>query len=460
MSHLFNCKTLLFCAMVVTVLSVSLTGCGSGDLSDDDSEENVDNSNELVCADGQRLPIPTLELQQTFGEAENVEVRTSGIWAIWWDNRFNHEADVLPMVNQLNEVRCNAILSLQMQDPPNLGRGVYYNVYIHHGEADRFPNGWGNGQGTDSFGNPFLTLPNGAHLDIGNLNHEGFHVFQYQANSPGFAYQGDSQWYIETTANWYDVKQVDDNPTSFIEVGAIDGNPQLTLWHSFSNEAPGDPTTWPYQVRQYGMHSFLYYLTEHANFDSSVITSGFYARTELLPQEYLYSQYGPEIFRSGFADWAAHNTADFDYLTRAQVDRARQEFAFFAAETDYNQVVAEYTNVGTEGQSLTPPEDLRPRSWSYNVIKVNNSENTSYTFGVTAEANGSEGAAAVFKARIVKVGLAATEFIPFDLVNDLTGTITVQASADTSEIYLVLASVPAYFRGNQTYNYTYQIEKD
>ena len=62
------------------------------------------------------------------------------------------------------------------------------------------------------------------------------------------------------------------------------GNPQLALWHSFSNEAPEDPNVgevaaaagvhctavqagdgragWMYGVRQYGMHTLLMYLTE------------------------------------------------------------------------------------------------------------------------------------------------------------------------------------------------------
>ena len=119
-----------------------LVGCGSDSGSSGGVTEppiDVIDPDVLTCADGQQLPIPTLELQQTFGEPENVEVRTRGIWAFWWDKRFDHEADLEFMASQLDEVRCNAINELQMQDPPNLARGVYYNVYIHHGEADRFP---------------------------------------------------------------------------------------------------------------------------------------------------------------------------------------------------------------------------------------------------------------------------------------------------------------------------------
>merc|ERR1712055_848503 len=79
--------------------------------------------------------------------------------------------------------------------------------------------------------------------------------------------------------------------------------PQLALWHSFSNEAPGDFGSaegrpgWMYGVRQYGMHTLLTYLTEVAGIDRDIVTSGFYANTELSPQEYFVSRVGGEVFR-------------------------------------------------------------------------------------------------------------------------------------------------------------------
>ena len=57
----------------------------------------------------------------------------------------------------------------------------------------------------------------------------------------------------------------------------------------------------------------------------STITDGHYAGTDLTPQEYLLREVGPDRFRSLFADWAAHNTADMDYMTREQWRRAQQE---------------------------------------------------------------------------------------------------------------------------------------
>ena len=63
-----------------------------------------------------------------------------------------------------------------------------------------------------------------------------------------------------------------------------------------------------YGVRQYGMHMLLMFLTEVKGVERHLITDGFYAMTDLSPQEYLFTKIGPETFRGYFADWAAHNT--------------------------------------------------------------------------------------------------------------------------------------------------------
>ena len=47
-----------------------------------------------------------------------------------------------------------------------------------------------------------------------------------------------------------------------------------------------------YGVRQYGMHTLLWYLTNFKGVDRAIITDGFYANTELSPQEYIYTNVG------------------------------------------------------------------------------------------------------------------------------------------------------------------------
>ena len=91
-----------------------------------------------------------------------------------------------------------------------------------------------------------------------------------------------------------------------MEAGAIIGNPQLALWHSFGNQAPDDPASnegrpgWMYGVRQYGMHTYLRFLTEVMGVERSFMTDRFYASTEMSPKEYIYSLVGSETMRSHF----------------------------------------------------------------------------------------------------------------------------------------------------------------
>ena len=143
-----------------------------------------------------------LKLQTAFGCQSNLKVVTDDIFAVWWDSKFDYQADAEIIFKHLKKIRQNCLQNLGMEDPPNPSAGFYYNVYIHHGEQDSFPVEWGNGQGTDKYQLPFLTLPVGVHISESNLHHEGFHIFQYQANSSGFAYKGDSQWYVEASAQW------------------------------------------------------------------------------------------------------------------------------------------------------------------------------------------------------------------------------------------------------------------
>ena len=242
-----------FLTASVIVLAFSVSGCsddstaGGSQVSGSDSADmNGETATEITDSDSDTDTETTTDtgsdtstdsvtyaLRTEFGSVDTLEVVTESIFAIWWDPKFDHTADAPAMFEQLERIRRDCLDNLGMRDPPNPENGYYYNVYIHHGADDLFPQGWGNGQGTDMYGMPFLTLPDGAHRDVGNIYHEGFHIFQYQANAPGFAYAGDSQWYIEATAQWYQSTNLPADDSAFVEAGAIAANPQLTLWHSF-----------------------------------------------------------------------------------------------------------------------------------------------------------------------------------------------------------------------------------
>jgi len=340
-----------------------------------------------------------------------------------------------------------------MKDPPNIARGFYYNVYIHHGEDDLFPNWWENFQRTDRYGNPYLTLPSPYHTDKLNLAHEGFHVFQYQSNSPGFEYYGDSKygdskWYIESSAKWFASSKYPKETNAFLEAGAIEANPHLALWHYFDNAAPGNTAT---------MHTLLFYITEVFKIDRDVLTSGFYSNVDILPQEYIYKQAGGRKFRTAFADWAAHNVADFDYLTRAQVQIARAITEYVGDKNNFRPYVKVYTGNNIPVKNVSPSGSLLPRGWSYNVVKVNNLLHSTYKFIIKGEKFGSEGALSRLEGRIVIVG-DTTKFLNVKMKNNVNGKIQVSVDDSDKEIYLIVAATPNHYTGNQKYGYSFTIE--
>lgn len=395
-------------------------------------------------------------LQTAFGDPATLEVVTEGIWAVWWDPAFDHADDAPLIIDQLEAIRAECLLDLGMADPPNPAAGFYYNVYIHHGADDSFPTGWGNGQGTDSFGMPFLTLPVGAHLDASNLFHEGFHVFQYSANSPGFAYSGDSQWYVESSAQWFSADHVDDD-AAFIEVGAIASNPQLALWHSFGNEAPGDPTDWMFQVRQYGMHSWLYYLTSVVGVDPARVTEGFYAGTDLSPQAWHLETIGAAQVRAAFGDWAAANTAGFPYLEPSQVTRAWLEVELAG---DPDNAIPYVLELVDEGVTDFAPETIATaRGWAYNVIRVESTTAADWTLTLNGADFGVEGAPATFEARALVLVNGEPTVTPLALTDGRDGSVTVSTPAGASELFLVVASVPDTLTGNQIYPWSASIQR-
>ncbi|MCH8216950.1 MAG: hypothetical protein IH892_09275, partial [Planctomycetes bacterium] len=286
----------------------------------------------------------------------------------------------------------------------------------------------------------------------------GFHIFQYSSNSPGFSYSGDSQWYIESVAQWYSAKNALEEAAAFLEAGAILANPHLTLWHSFGNEAPGDATDWFYLVRQYGLHTYLYYLSDIADVDDRLITSGFFAQTSLSPQQYLYQNVGEDALRGYFADWAARNTGGLDYLLPEQVDVALLEAENQGDPANYNPTVLELTDEEANGEFL-PPLSLAPRGWSYNVIKINNTGATTYSFLINGSQFGSECASSHFEARLVVTGQGEADYIEIEMNNAITGSGSVTVEASDSEIFLVIASVPDHFNGNQFYDYSVVISR-
>ncbi len=401
-----------------------------------------------------------LKLRTMFGPQEDLEVYTEGIWAVWWYPEFDHLADAQDIVQTLEGVRDDVLNNLNMKDPPNPTFGYYVNIYIHHGSQDAFPDGWAAGVGRDRWQMPHYTAPANLATDSTYLLHEGFHLFQFTGNKPNFAYSGDSEWYVEATAQWYTTTQLPNKSSVFQESLAKAQNPQLALWHAYNNHAPGDYNGLLWAIQPYGLQSYFKYLTVDKGIDPKVITDGFYNDTPYLPQEYHYREIGGDTLRAHFADWAAANTGGFEYLSDDQIAAANavtQSFIDMAPSDQAHPFALELTDAGTSS-TFTPSPNYKPRGWSYNVIKVNNNQAAIYTFNLEGASLGSDGAASHFEARLVTKDISGT--VTYDKVpmnNALNGSITKSVSSADTEIYFVICAVAEHFTGHQTYDYNLDI---
>ncbi|MCP4758915.1 MAG: hypothetical protein GY894_01405 [Planctomycetes bacterium] len=409
----------------------------------------------------------TRVLNDPFPLPIEAEVATDGVFAVWWAPQFDHDADAQIMFEQFGAIRDDCINNLGMHDPPNLDWCFAYNIYIHHGDDDAYPNGWSNGQGTDPNSMPFLTLPSGLQTDPANTYHEGFHIFQYMSSSPGMGLN-DVGWYIETSAQWYMSHNMPGHEAAFIEAGAITANPQLALWHGFGNGADGDPEDWYYLVRQYGMHTLLHYLVDHRGVDPAVVTDCFYSGTTLRPQEHLATEIGLETYRTMFADWAAHNTGGLDYLTSEQVERAMAEAEWVGDPANAHPFVANITDADIgESWTFSPCDDtpppnpacFAPRGWAYNVIRVDVSNIASYTIMLTGDETGSDGAQSHLQGRIVVMTPSGPYYQTIEMQSPTDGNLSIITPPLADELLVVVASMPEHFTGNQTYGYTLNIER-
>jgi hypothetical protein len=387
-------------------------------------------------------------IHSTFGDLTECDTMTHGIYIVWWDKDFNYSAQVNVLLDSMIHYRTICLNDLDMMDPPNPMDGYYYNVYIHTpGNANDFfhPYNWGNGQGTDNNGYPFLTLPNGVLNDWVNNAHETFHIFQYSANAPGFSYSGDSQWYIEASANWFAGVHNLDAPRAFVEAESLVRVPQVPLWLSYDNYPDYYPSNWQRYVHQYAMALFLYYLTDVAGAPSSIITSGLYSGTTEKPQEYFFNQLGGSTFRNYFMDWAAHMTNQFDFISPVQASTNEHEWNNYADPEDDHEFIMTYTDSGSGGW-FSPVDSVTTTAWSFNTYKVINSMNAAYTFEIKGDGKGTYGDDSHFQGKIlVQNSETGPAFYDLSMTNEQEGSLTLTVTPTDTAIYFLIGSLPDIF---------------
>ncbi|MCB0520033.1 MAG: hypothetical protein H6577_14550 [Lewinellaceae bacterium] len=400
-------------------------------------------------------------INNVFGDLSECDTMTKGIFIVWWDKDFDLADKADELLDTMLSYRSVCLNDVGMMDPPNPMDGFYYNVYLH-GSGFFSSFGWGNGQGTDSNGYPFLTLPTGLANDWPNTSHETFHVFQYNSNSPGFAYSGDSQWFIEASANWFAARQNPDANRRFVEAESLVRLPQVPFWLSYDNFPADYPQNWQRYVHQYALALHLYYLTEVAGVPEDVVTSGLYSGTNELPQEYMYNLIGADNYRQYFIDWATHMTNDFDFIPAIQAATNLNEWNTYADPDDDNEYIAIYENQGTGGW-FSPGEDEGTHAWSFNTYKLINSQTKTYTFEVNGIPVGNYGDAAFFQGQVlVRNSDTGASFHDLNMMNNLDGSLSLDLTPQDTAVYFIIASMPEVFRDDnptfQSFPYQMRIE--
>ncbi len=108
---------------------------------------------------------------------------------------------------------------------------------------------------------------------------------------------------------------------------------------------------------------------------------------------------------------------------------------------------------------MRPETKLTARGWAYNVIRIENTQAATYTFTLEGDELGSEGAASHFEARIVVMRQDGPAYSDLPMTDALDGSGSVTVTADDTDVYLVVASVPEHFTGNQIYGYSVRIDR-
>jgi hypothetical protein len=384
-------------------------------------------------------------INDTFADPLECTYMTRDVFVVWWDNDFDYSAEVDILLDQIIGYRNECLNVLNMMDPPGVIDGYYQNIYLH-GDGGYFDSyGWGNGVGTDSNGYPYYTMPYNLFNDIITVAHEIFHLYQYNSNSPGFAYSGDSQWYIEASANWYGARQDFTAERAFIEAESLVRLPHVPLWLSYDNFPNTYPQNWQRYVHQYALALYLFYLTEEVGISPNVISEGFYMGITQTPQEYLYNQLGGIVYRNNFIDWAARMTNNFDFITENQRVANELEWNTYADNNDENEFTEIFDVNGTDGW-YQPDDEFITNAWSFNTYKLENTTNTSYIFEINGDTNGNFGTPAYFQGKVlVKNTNGNSTFYDLSMADDTNGSLSINVNSSDTEIYFIIASMPEYF---------------
>jgi len=295
------------------------------------------------------------------------------------------------------------------------------------------------------------------------LYHEAFHMMQFSMplNTEGgetFPYANDSSWWTESTARWFERKYGilewdGDWGTKYHSLCTQYMQPQVSLWRHF-NAKPGltSDQAWGYGMNGYEKGELFRFLIQENYVTPSYVWDMAISKTSLLPQEYLY--YTIDDFELVYGQYASKFTSGIMYN--------ESEFSASKSSMDYwlnnscrngincnpetnepfnNQYVSEIDQSGTNGY-VTPVE--KNEAWSWTVVKINTSQEQSFTIDFQPDEFGNEGTQSNFKLYLTNRENNIVQEV------DFKGEITVNPNLD---YFLVMVNTPQRFEGWETFDY-------
>jgi uncharacterized protein YjdB len=418
-------------------------------------------------------------IQNAFGDPAYLQYRTSENFIVWWDSRWD-DAYYARYILNWAELAWNRTTQAGMI-PPRHSNRTLINIYIHHisshgGPPDGFDDGWGQGVGTDPYGMPFYTAPGNPErirltpqYSCCGILHEVFHIMQY--NSGIFPYSGDTGWFTEAAAVWFDREMTGLfgdrtnaygtwNATPFLFM-----QPQLAMW-TWILDNGGTQASFSRGVKKYEMGILLNFLTWNR-----IVTEDFFYRTyasgtTLTPQEYLV-RYVPD-FKNAFRRYAMRLTVLDEFPGWAR-DGIRYMQQFYRDNPRWTPANQNFRPDGTFDDNsfalvvrdtgttafVRPREKLEP--WSYSVVRIDATTAGTYRITFRGSERGSSGTPAdLYLGTVVDAGgRYAYDAIP--LVGT-TGIGTFTLGANTS-LYAVIVNTPAVYSGREQFDYEIKVDR-
>lgn len=405
-------------------------------------------------------------------------------YIVWWDNKFNTLPKAYYLLKEFEELlsicKANGWGVPYSKKYPNLnGNNHLMSLYMYE-EGNESDIIWKSGHarccgtgGNELEGMPYsgwssgiIEKDNSGNYAVGKGNkslifHEGFHMMQFSMplNTNGtdiFGYSGDSSWWTESTARWFE--------RTYGIVGWTDWygvynslctqylQPQVSLWrHNNAKE-------WSYGMNGYEKGEFFRFLIQYNYVPSNFVFNMAYSKSTLTPQKYLNEKI--PNFKKVFGEYAAKFASGIMYNDK-EFDAAKNSIQWWltnacsvnincnkATNQSYsNQFVTVIGDDGTSGY-FTPVE--KNEAWSWTVVRIKT--NTAKTFNIDflPEKYGSEKTLSVFNLFLANRDNNIFENVPYN------GKINVEPGKD---YYLVIVNTPDKFEGWETFDYKLNITK-